>query len=582
MRALVCGGFDTLGDVLAAIESADGTLPGSVGRVDNVFDALEVLDGREPVTLFIEVAGAADPGLGQIRALVSRGARVIVLAHEVAAEVRVAAIKAGAREVLFAPWTPARVQSRLAGSTAGTSSVAVGAATDFRAIVLPDGTNEQVEARVTNLSDSGFTAERLSSPLRKDQVVRAAIQVPPPDRLPVLFARVVADASGGTGTFRFVGLSEEEENTVQAVVGRLTSPPRLASPFDAGEDEDPIMGGPTQTLTLPVEQQAPSATRQTLTRVIEEIDGEVLRNAPPKWLGLPLPILTDSERVALVEKAPLADVAVWRTRAHVVASILESGPDLAGGELPWETWRERLAAARDVMRKEVSARMADPDTGALREARDIQARLNAVSDRIDRLARKAGVDVARGSPGPLEAPAAPATFERPAPVATAPARAEEHAAFVPPSGRRIRLFALGTLFVVLAIAAGAVWQRDRERRSVVPERTLVVSNPVARVEGLRVRSTFRDRGTLVIVVDSSWYEQELDKDPGRAAEVARALARHFRAKEHPVEIRDIAGWRLAEVTLDADAPQPAWTPRGSPEPTPRARAPGRAPASPSR
>lgn len=613
MRALVCGSYDTLGDVLAALESADGTLPGSVGRVDNAFDALEVLDGKETVIVFLEVSGASDPGLGQIRALVSRGARVIVLAHEVAAEVRVAAIKAGAREVLFAPWTPKRVTARLSSSNQATSSLDIGVPTDLRAILLPDGTNEQIGVRVTNLSGLGFIAD-VSSSVRRDQVVRAAIQVPPPDRLPVLFARAASDASGGTCAFRFVGLAQDEEETVDALVQRLAAPgpsskrappPVVVSPFESPADDDPTMRAPTRVAKAAGSGQDGRATRQTLTRVIEELDAEVLRNAPPRWLGLTLPALTDAERVSLVGGGRLAEVAVWRTRAHVIASILESASDLSGGDLPWDEWRDRLAVARESMRGELTARVADGDLEALREARDVQSRLNAVSDRIDRLAKKAGLDIVREElpgrdlPGRDMPPRrvekdAIVTFERGAlplpPEAREAPKPEKAAGAVPvpvaaPGGGRgrLRLVFLSGAFVALLAAVAFAWTSGSQRP--LPERTAIAHRAVAEVRGIRVRSTFVERNTFVVVVDGSWYERGLHEDPGGSAEMARAFAGKFRPA-YRLEVRDIAGWRLAELEYADDV-----TPDGStaeppgarpPEPIPPGREPAPAPASLSR
>ena len=593
MRALVCGSFEALGDVLAAIESAADTAPGTVGRVDNAFDALEVLDGKEPMILFLEVSGSADPGLAQFRALVTRGARVIVLAHEVAADVRVAAIKAGAREVLFAPWTPERVQARLVSSTVGTSSVAIGAAADFRAILLPDGTNEQVDARITNLSSTGFMAERLSSGMRRDQIVRAAIQVPPPDRLPVLFARAVDEASTGTAVFRFVGLSQDEEQAVDVLVARLlegarapasakSPPPVAVSPFEDGAEDDRTLRAPT-TVGKPPAQEA-RAIRQTLTRVIEELDAEVLREGPSKWLGHSLPVLTDAERVALVDgTGDLAKAAVWRTRAHVVATILEASPDLSGRDLPWTDWREKLSEARDAIRRVAGRRVAEADLDALREVRDVQSRLNAVSDRIDRLAKKAGVDVVRESdvrepPSPKPRPDGLVVFQRgtvplPPRVLEEPKRdalaaaADDAAADAEPAPAsaprvsRSRLAALAMVFVALAGVAVFVRSSDRGRRRHLPERTAVAHRAIAEVGGIRVRSTFLEQGTYIVVVDGSWYEKGLHQDPGGAAEAARLLAAKFRPRAR-LEVRDIAGWRLAEleaadtVTRDASAGDP--------------------------
>ena len=80
MRTLVAGQPATLAEVTYAVENAHGTLPGSVGRVNDVAAALEILDPAEPTILFIVVDDPGDPQLAQVRALVARGARVIVLA----------------------------------------------------------------------------------------------------------------------------------------------------------------------------------------------------------------------------------------------------------------------------------------------------------------------------------------------------------------------------------------------------------------------------------------------------------------------------------------------------------------------
>lgn len=583
VRSLVAGLPDTLAEVTFAIEHAQGTLPGTVGRVNDAAAALELLDEKDPAVLFLEVSGPADPQLAYVPALAARGARVIALAKEVSAELRVAAIKAGVREVLFAPWTPARVQARLSGAGMATGTIEIGTASDFRAILLPEGTKDQISTRVKSLSSTGAVVD---ARLARDTIVRLAVQAPAPNRLPVLFARVVD--SGAATTLRFVGLTEDEEALLRVVIGSAAG----ASPWTQHDDNDRTL----IVAALPGEAPSLGGARAALGRVIADLDASVLREAPAKWLGLNLPVLTDAERISMASGGPLAQVAVWRTRAHVIACILESSPDLTAAELPFEEWRQGLSDARGLIRAEVSQRMTEGDPGILREAREVQARLNAVSDRIDRLAREAGIDMPTET-GPLEAPAARQIFDRPSLAGPPAAKAAQKSE--PPSSRprRGRLIVLGLVGIVAFGMAIGVRQWTQTRRIVDIGRTGVAQRPIREVAGIRVRSVFRDLVSVVIVVDRSWYDGGHGASEDSATEAARQLAESFSLKG-TVVIRDYAGRKVAVIgdsaAVSVASPlavgsagngAPTTTvplPASSPDSTPPAKKPGRGPASPSR
>lgn len=596
MRSLVVGQPRTLAEVTYAVENARGTIAGTVGRVDNAFDALDLLDG-EPAMLFLEVSGPADPQIGQVRTLIMRGARVVILAKEPSPELRLAAVKAGAREVLFAPWTEARVQARMLGAGAATGLVQDGTPVDFRAILLPEETKEQVDARVTSLFPAGLVADVGNARVSRQAILRVAIQVPPPHRLPVLVARAAADALHGSVTLRFVGLTDEEETLLAQVLASASGR------SEGGPIPQEVNDISTRIAVRSLGEANPGDARKAVGRVIADLDASVLREGPTRWLGHTLPVLTDAERLAMVNDGPLADVAVWRTRAHVIANILETSPELATSDLPFDEWRQGLADARERIRNEISHRMTDGDAALLRETRDVQARLNAVSDRIDRLAREAGVEIASDA-GPLEAPqSGPATFERPAPPPAPSARAPAGAApSASPGSSRFRIGLLA--FVGIALLAGlfAARHATQSRRTVDIGRTGVAKRPIKEVAGIRVRSVFREENRRVVVVDRSWYDRGYDATHRTGGDAARLLAQDL-GLEAPVVIRDFAGRKLADTDDGLDvaplsagtaatpattgvAPEPAVTPVSpapeKPRPSPAAKKPRRAPASPSR
>jgi hypothetical protein len=559
VRSLVVGRPETLAEVTYAVENARGTVAGSVGRVDNAFDALDLLDG-EPSMLFLEVSGPADPQIAQVRTLMMRGARVVILAKEASPELRITAIKAGAREVLFAPWTPARVQARMAGASAGTGLLSGGTPVDFRAIVLPEETKEQIDGRVTSLLVEALVVEIGDKKVFRDSLLRVAIQVPAPHRLPVLIARAISDSTQGSVALRFVGLTEDEETLLQQVISSGKS-----SPFAASEPDNE--DGSTRIVLMRPGDVNPADARNAIGRVIADLDASVLREAPSKWLGLTLPPLTDAERIAMVNGGPLAAVAVWRTRAHVIASILETSPELATAELPFEEWRQGLADARARIRADISQRMSEGDPAVLRETRDVQARLNAVSDRIDRLAREAGIEIANDT-RPLESPqAGPATFDRAAPPPASAPRAESAtAAAAKPGSWRLRTGLL--VCVAIVSAAAMLWlnHATQARRTVDIGRTGVATRPIKEVAGVRVRTVFREPNRRVVVVDRTWYDRRYDASPAVALDAARVIAQEL-GLEGRVVFRDFSGRKLADTGDGLDvAPLSAET-AASPAPT---------------
>lgn len=511
MRLLVVDAGDGCADALAGFV---GRPEFTVGRLSHVDEAFELLEPGEPAIVFLPIRSAVEPALNPIRKLGDRGANVVILSFLPDPEIRHTSFANGAADVLFAPFTPDRLDQVVMSFLGRIVRSETRFLCDVPALI---GSTRaaSVEGRTLDLSRNGFKAV-FPAGTAPAGVVRIAIKPPAPHAVPVLFARVVSTEVGRDGTnlvrARFVGMAEEERAGLDAFLATL-------------------------------KPEVPD--RPTAVAVVDAMDvaGLVKSLATGSLVGIRLPALTPLEREALKSPdAPLAAVSLARCRASLLAAIVEEHPESIGETdrdlQARERWQSELKRAKDLARDELTRRIAAGDPARIRELRDLQARLNAASDQLRRslgLSQEFRAAV-------LEKPTV-ATFERRvAPVVAAPKEPVPAPAGVGRGTRR--LIAVGSVLAVVLASFHYVPLLFR-RTAAEPASSLYVDAPILRAGSVNVRSHYRQAdGRDVAVVDASWF----DVPEWQRIEAAREI--HAQLRSQALLVRDLQGRRVATIGTD--------------------------------
>lgn len=534
MRVLAVGEDAQIGESIASLMRMSGI---SLGRVDNSLDALDILDGVESVFVVLPLQDVGDPSMSHIRTLVSKGAVVVVLAATESAPLRAAAFAAGARDVVFQPFERS-VTAALLSLLGHPDRREPRFRTELSALIAPPGETDRV-ATLRNLSRGGFMAEIGTPPIRRGLVVRVALNPPPPHRIPLLFAQSISaepieNTPGKVAMHaRFLGLTTEE----QLVIDRLLD-----------------------TLSGAIED------RPTLLRTLDRLDAAALRDAAQSgaWAGVHLPSLTELEREAISAShaagstpRPLIAIAIARCRSSMIASLLENHPELAAAATPrLADWREEMRACRATMHDELSRALASGDPTIVRQLRDLQARVTAAADHLERVASSVTGEAISRSGQALQEGSSIAVYDKaPLPAATSTAASSfisRSTAESPGRGMRVFRSVLGVVALAAVIAAYVNWRTAlHAHRNVDVAQTVEAPVAIEQAAGLRVRSTWREGTRANAVIDASWYRLP-EQERGAAAAAIAAKIRTREAGATEVLLRDYRGRLLATISATGD------------------------------
>lgn len=336
-----------------------------VARLADTDTVLREVDGSEPAIVLLPL-GDVEKELVTIATLVSNGAQIVVLAAGESANFRSAAFSAGVSDIAFPPYAAWYIEETVLALAGNPLRKDVRVPTQMEALLVPVG-GAALSGHLVSLS-MGELRARVSGALPPGAILRVALKPPRPHRLPVLFARARSAEPLDDGRLeihaRFVGMTAEEQHLLGSFL-----------------EQQPAEVSDVAGVLVAIE----ALDTDTLRRSLGGHPGRGTP-APPDPLsgsigGIPLPALTAPE-LAWLRAAPgtadaaLADVAVARCRAELIAAVLEAvGADLlALAGLPMDRYREELESAK----RAVTAAME-----LFRRDAALSRNLSALSRRID-------------------------------------------------------------------------------------------------------------------------------------------------------------------------------------------------------
>ncbi|HVO31696.1 MAG TPA: hypothetical protein VMV18_13210, partial [bacterium] len=317
-------------------------------------------------------------------------------------------------------------------------------------------------------------------------------------------------------------------------------------------------------------------------RALQKLDLRRLRGGYEK--GVRLPTLATCEQTWVnaapgTPEADLAIIALARCRALMVCALFEaffeSGEESPPGIPPFRQWRGEMKMAGDLLRAEISRRLAGADVVGAKELKDLEARLTSAADHLDRIAERVTgqkreekrvgrvQDAVVRSQDEIEREHIVEAAQDAAANAGAPVQMET--TFL---GRKDVRRWIGIIVPTLVFAAVVIVTRW-QRHSYFPPATVVADKPMFKSRNVNVRTFYRNvnTGHWIAIVDATWWKG----DDAERWRVTRDIAERQRIPTG--EILEVRSYQGDVQALWEAGPTP---PDPPPDPFPKSGAAGSA------